>query len=123
MALGARSGNVILLVLRQGLGLAVVGAGIGIPAALAGSRLLTRLLFGQSGTDPVVFCRGRLAGNRGGAASLRRSRVSRDSGRAYRGITGRVRSRSRTDAPNWRRNSRAPLGNILEVLTGWSTRK
>jgi putative ABC transport system permease protein len=55
MALGARSGNVVLLVLRQGLGLAVVGVGLGIPAALAGSRLLTRLLFGVKPTDAAVF--------------------------------------------------------------------
>ena len=55
MALGARAGNVVLLVLQQGLRLAVVGVVIGIPAAIAGSRLLTGLLFGARGTDPAVF--------------------------------------------------------------------
>jgi len=55
MALGARSGNVVLLVLRQGLRLAGVGVVIGIPAAIAGSKLLTGLLFGVRATDPTVF--------------------------------------------------------------------
>jgi putative ABC transport system permease protein len=55
MALGASSGNVVLLVLQQGLGLAVIGVAIGIPAAIAGSRLLTSLLFGVRPTDPAVF--------------------------------------------------------------------
>jgi putative ABC transport system permease protein len=55
MALGARPGNVVLLVLQQGLRLAVVGVIIGIPAAIAGSRLLTSLLFGASATDSTVL--------------------------------------------------------------------
>jgi putative ABC transport system permease protein len=55
IALGASSGNVLLLVLRHGLGLAAVGVAIGIPAAMAGSRLLTSLLFGVRATDPTVF--------------------------------------------------------------------
>jgi len=55
MALGASSGNVVLLVLRQGLGLAGVGVVIGIPAAIAGSTLLRSLLFGVKATDPAVL--------------------------------------------------------------------
>jgi putative ABC transport system permease protein len=55
IALGASSGNVLLLVLRHGLGLAALGVVIGIPAAIAGSRLLTSLLFGVRATDPAVF--------------------------------------------------------------------
>jgi putative ABC transport system permease protein len=53
MALGAKWGNVVLLVLQQGLRLAGVGVVIGIPAAIAGSRLLTGLLFGVKATDPA----------------------------------------------------------------------
>jgi len=55
MALGASSGNVVQLVLQQGLRLAAVGVAIGIPTSLAGSRLLTSLLFGVRATDPAVF--------------------------------------------------------------------
>jgi ABC-type antimicrobial peptide transport system permease subunit len=55
MALGARSGNVVLLVLRQGLRLAGVGVVIGMPAAIAGSNLLTGLLFDVKPTDPAVL--------------------------------------------------------------------
>jgi putative ABC transport system permease protein len=55
MALGARSGNVVLLVLRQGLRLAGVGVVIGIPAAIAGSKLLTGLLYGVKATDPAIL--------------------------------------------------------------------
>jgi putative ABC transport system permease protein len=55
IALGASSGSVLFLVLRRGMRLAVVGIVIGIPAAIAGSRLLTSLLFGVRTTDPTVF--------------------------------------------------------------------
>jgi len=55
MALGARSGDVIKLVLRQGMQLAAIG----IVAGLAGAALLTRvmasLLFGVSATDAATF--------------------------------------------------------------------
>lgn len=55
MALGARSSDVVRLVLQQGLRLAAVGVLIGIPAAIAGSRLLTSLLFETKATDPAIF--------------------------------------------------------------------
>jgi predicted lysophospholipase L1 biosynthesis ABC-type transport system permease subunit len=55
MALGAQRGDVRRLVLRQGLWLAGLGIGIGLPAALAVTRLLQGLLFGISPTDPVTF--------------------------------------------------------------------
>ena len=54
MALGATSGNVALLVLRQGLGLAAAGLTLGIPA-IAASRLLSSLLFGVTTTNPAVL--------------------------------------------------------------------
>ncbi len=55
MALGASAGNVVRIVLQQGFRLAAMGLVIGIPAAIAGSRLLTSLLFGVKTTDPTVF--------------------------------------------------------------------
>jgi putative ABC transport system permease protein len=55
LALGARTSSVRALVLRQGLGIALLGVGIGLAGALALSRLLTTLLFEVSPTDPRVL--------------------------------------------------------------------
>ena len=55
MALGASSGNVLSLVLREGLILVCAGVGIGLVAAAAVSRLLESFLYGISTTDAVTF--------------------------------------------------------------------
>ena len=55
MALGARSRDVLELVLREAATLAVVGVAIGLAAALALSRTLSSLLFNLSPRDPVAF--------------------------------------------------------------------
>ena len=55
MALGARSGDILRLVLREGLTLAGIGAAIGIAGSLALTQLMTSLLFGVSPTDPATF--------------------------------------------------------------------
>jgi predicted permease len=55
VALGARSGDIVGLVLRQGATLAIVGAMVGGVAAVGATRLLTTLLYGVSATDPVAF--------------------------------------------------------------------
>ena len=55
MALGARAGQVVGLVLAQGLGLAALGVGIGIAAALALTRVLARFLFDVTPTDSATF--------------------------------------------------------------------
>jgi predicted permease len=55
MALGARYGNVLSLVLRQGLRVASIGITVGILGALAFTRLLSGLLFGVEPTDPLTF--------------------------------------------------------------------
>ena len=55
MALGARSADVLLLVLGQGLKLAAVGVVIGTVAALGLTRLLTKFLFGVEPTDPLTM--------------------------------------------------------------------
>src|SRR4029434_11191341 len=54
-ALGAQSGDVLKLVIRQGLQLALLGIGIGLASALALTRLLKTLLFNVSATDPLTF--------------------------------------------------------------------
>jgi len=58
MALGAAQWDILRLVLRQGLGLALSGIGIGLAASLALTRLMTTLLYHVSTTDPAVFVGG-----------------------------------------------------------------
>jgi len=55
MALGAQRRDVLKLVIRQGMVLAVVGIVIGLVASLALTRLTRTLLFGVSATDPLTF--------------------------------------------------------------------
>ena len=55
MALGARAGNVLSLIMKNGVTLVFTGIVIGIAAALALTRFLTTLLFGVTPTDSVTF--------------------------------------------------------------------
>lgn len=54
-ALGAQRGNILRMVLRQGLTLAAVGAGIGLVGALVVSHLMAGLLYGVSPNDMTTF--------------------------------------------------------------------
>jgi predicted lysophospholipase L1 biosynthesis ABC-type transport system permease subunit len=54
-ALGAQNRNILELVLRQGIGLAVAGAALGLLCALVVSRLMSSVLFGVKPYDPAVF--------------------------------------------------------------------
>ena len=55
MALGARSGNIISLILRQGMGLALIGCVAGTGAAMALAHLIASRLYGIPALDPFTF--------------------------------------------------------------------
>jgi putative ABC transport system permease protein len=55
LALGASRANVLWLVLKHSLGIASIGAVIGLFGAWASQRLTSGLLFGVSPVDPVTF--------------------------------------------------------------------
>ncbi|MGH9836977.1 MAG: ABC transporter permease [Blastocatellia bacterium] len=55
MALGAQTGDVLKLILTQGLRLALLGVAIGLGAAFALTRWMETLLFGVRPADPVTF--------------------------------------------------------------------
>jgi predicted permease len=55
MALGAQSGDVLRMVLRESLLLVLAGTLIGLAAAWAATRLIARMLFGLTPTDPLTL--------------------------------------------------------------------
>src|SRR5438477_8218263 len=55
LALGASRSNILRIVLRQGLGLAIVGAAVGLVCTLIVSHLMVSLLYGVNPTDPGTF--------------------------------------------------------------------
>lgn len=54
VAVGARPGQILSLVLRQVVGLAGLGLAVGVPVALAASPLVGSLLYGVAPTDPLA---------------------------------------------------------------------
>jgi len=55
VALGATRRNIVSLVVRQGMALALSGVAIGLAGAVMLTRLIRSLLFGVEATDPVTF--------------------------------------------------------------------
>ncbi|HEY2961726.1 MAG TPA: ABC transporter permease [Pyrinomonadaceae bacterium] len=54
-ALGAAKRSILLLVIKKGITLALIGAAVGFTAALALTRVMSSLLFGVSPSDPLVY--------------------------------------------------------------------
>jgi len=55
MALGAQPGIVLTLVLKEVIWLVLIGMVLGIAAAVAGSRLVTSMVYGIAGNDPLTI--------------------------------------------------------------------
>ena len=55
LALGAQRRHVMQLVLNHGIKMALGGVALGLVAALGLTRLLSKMLFGVSATDPITF--------------------------------------------------------------------
>ena len=55
LALGAQRGKIMGMVLRQGLGLAMAGAALGLVGSVIVSHLMAGLLYGVMPTDPLTF--------------------------------------------------------------------
>jgi putative ABC transport system permease protein len=55
IALGAKQGDVLGMVVREGMALAAIGAAIGLAGAFLLTRLLSGLLYQVKADDPVVF--------------------------------------------------------------------
>jgi putative ABC transport system permease protein len=55
IAMGAKTGDILRIVLRQGMLLTAVGIAVGVALALALTRVMSSLLFAVTPTDPITF--------------------------------------------------------------------
>ena len=106
MALGAQSRSVGLLILKQGMMLALIGSVIGLALAFGGTRLLQSILYGVSAVDPVTFATvAFLLGTRR-AARVLVTRLSRRARRSDDRIAERIEERCHPERSEGPRKSR-----------------
>jgi putative ABC transport system permease protein len=55
MALGAQGRDVLKMLIKEGLLLALIGVGLGLGAGIALTRFLASVLYGVGATDPATF--------------------------------------------------------------------
>jgi ABC-type antimicrobial peptide transport system permease subunit len=55
MALGAQRSNVLGLVVREALGVTLIGTAVGLAASIAVTRVLQNMLFGLTARDPLTL--------------------------------------------------------------------
>ncbi|HET6647585.1 MAG TPA: FtsX-like permease family protein, partial [Pyrinomonadaceae bacterium] len=55
MALGAQAGDVLKMIVRNGMTLTLIGTAAGLAGAFALTRLMTTMLFGVTPTDATTF--------------------------------------------------------------------
>ena len=55
MAIGASKGNIVMIILREGLGLVAIGLLIGTILAVMGGRAARAMLFGVNPADPITL--------------------------------------------------------------------
>jgi ABC-type antimicrobial peptide transport system permease subunit len=55
VALGASASDVLRMILQEGMRITLIGVGIGVAAALGLTRLIAKVIYGVSASDPVTF--------------------------------------------------------------------
>ena len=116
IALGAQRGNVLGLVMKEGLGLVVAGTAIGMAGAWTGSRLLSAMnssvgqVTSTSTSDPTVLLGAPLLLGLPGAVGLLRAGAQIDAHRPGRGVAPGVRIEPMRE---WLRETHGPGFELL----------
>ena len=93
MALGARRPEVLALVVKQGMALALMGIAAGAMLSLGMTRLISGMLFGITATDPLTFVGVARTARDCGVPRKLPARSSRFEGRSHGGVALRVGAR------------------------------